>query len=422
MEYYSQLVQKTKLPKMIAVKQIFSRPRVSDYEHEMITQLEDLKISHKLKTGQTIAITGGSRGITNISKILKIIVDYCKSEGCKPFIFPAMGSHGGATAEGQLDILEGYSINEKTMGCPIKSSMNVIQIGKTEKGIEVFIDEHAAKAEGIIVVGRIKPHTAFTGKYESGLMKMMAIGMGKQYGASICHGGGYDIMSDMVHDIGKCILEKSEVLFGVGIIENAYDETAFIQIVPPEKIESEEPKLLEKAKSLMGSILFPEIDLLIVDKIGKNFSGDGADPNITGAFLTQYKKGGIKATRRIVLDLSDETQGNATGVGTFDVTTNRLFKKMIFSKTYPNVLTSLEPIAAKIPMVMECDKDAIAAGLITASCKKPEKARVIRIVNTRDIEHIWISEALLDEAMENPNIEIIGSAEPIPFDTSGNLW
>lgn len=422
METYTKIIEDVSLPKMLRVKQSFPHPRVTNIADEITKGLSIIQAKQLLKPGHKIAITAGSRGITDIDIVTKFVVDYCKEAGSSPFVFPAMGSHGGATAEGQKRILEDYKISEASMGCPIKASMDVVAIGQSISGLEVYIDKYASEADGIIVIGRIKPHTAFTGNYESGLMKMLAIGLGKQYGAEMIHSRGSGQMAELIPEIGKHVLQNSPILFGIGIIENAYDETAEIHVLRAQEIISEEPKLLNRAKSLMGSLQFPEVDVLIVDKIGKNFSGDGADPNITGAFLTPYKTGGIKAKRRVVLDLSDETHGNAQGVGSFDTTTQRLFVKMSFSTTYPNAITCLEPSGAKIPMVLKSDRDAIATAIKTACATNPENPRIIRIENTKDIQEIWISEALVEEAQANPNITFMSEAESFPFNFDGNLW
>lgn len=422
MEVFTQLVQDVKLPKMVLCKQHFERPIIEDIPAKIRKEFERRGIGDTIKHGMTIAIPCGSRGVNNISLILRTIVEICKEKGAKPFIFPAMGSHGGATAEGQLEMVMGYGVTEEAMGCPIKATMEVVPIGYTPEGHQVFIDKYAAAADGIIVVGRIKAHTDFRGPYESGLMKMMTIGIGKQHGAEVCHLSGFKNMARLVPMFGNVILQNAPILFGMGLIENAYDDTCIIKCLTPAEIPEEEPMLLEKAKSLMGHLLIPEVDLLIVDRIGKDISGPGADPNVTGSFLTPYASGGITAKRRVALDLTDETHNNANGIGLFDATTRRLYEKMDFAKTYPNAITCTELRGVAIPIVMESDKDCISVGLKTCNESDPENPKVIRIKDTMHIGEIYISEALIPQAKAHPQMEIMGEPQPFLFDENGNMW
>lgn len=422
MSVCSDLVNHIKIPKMVRVKQKFAQPILKDVCTEIRKELSREIIKQQIKSNMSIAITCGSRGVANIAVILREIANICTERGARPFIIPAMGSHGGATALGQLEIVNGYGVTEEFCGCPIKATMKTTLIGNTSEGHNVLIDKYAAGADGIIVVNRIKAHTAFSGKYESGLMKMMTIGLGKQQGAEVCHTAGFGQMQKLVPLFGNVILNKAPILFGVATIENAYDDTAEIHAVTKHEIQQREPKLLEKAKTLMGRIWIPETDVLIVDKIGKNISGDGTDPNVTGNFGTPYVKGGLKAKRWVVLDLTDETHGNANGIGLFDATTMRLFNKMDFEKTYPNVITNTELGFAKIPIMMECDKDAIAVGIKACNNIDYNSVKVIRIKNSLDIEEILLSESLLKEAMKNEHLEILGEPEDMVFNKCGNLW
>jgi hypothetical protein len=422
MSVYSDLVKDIRIPRMAKVRQIFERPVLEDVVAEVRRQLSKDKIASTIKPGMRIAITGGSRGVTNIAVILREIAAICKEKGAEPFIIPAMGSHGGATAEGQLEVLESYGITEEFCGCSIISSLETTQIGFTPEGHPVFIDKHAAESDGIIVVNRIKGHTAFNGVYESGLMKMITIGLGKQKGAEVCHMAGFKHMHHLVPLFAKSIIRYAPIIFGLGIIENAYDETCKLAALLPDEIVSEEPKLLIEAKKLMGHLWFEETDVLVVDKLGKNISGDGADPNVTGAFLTPYAKGGIKAQRRAVLDLTDETHGNAAGIGVFDAITRRLFNRTSLEITYPNAVTNTMLLMVKIPIIMESDRDAIAVAIKSCNEIDYNNARVIRIRDTSHIDEIWVSENMLDEVRENPHMEQISDPEPLPFDEHGNLW
>ncbi len=418
------LVKDTYVPKMFRVKQYFPRPRIDPEDIPgIISQLlNQEKFASRVKPGMRIAITAGSRGIANVALTTRCIADFCKSRGAKPFIVPAMGSHGGATAQGQRAILEGYGITEDYVGCPIVSSMEVKKIGVNAEGKEVFIDKNAAESDGIILGCRVKPHTAFRGRYESGMMKMMAIGLGKQHGAEQVHEEGFHNMAKNLPLFGHCILENAPILFGVPTIENAFEETCKITAVAAEDIETVEPELLKEAFTYMPRILVDECDVLVVDQIGKNFSGDGMDPNITGTFCSNSASGGIKAQRVVVLDLSPETHGNGIGLGYSSATTKRVFDQLDLPSMYPNAITCTVLGGVRIPIVMESDKEAIQVCI--KSCNEIDKTRprVVRIPNSLHIEHIMLSEAYWEEAQANPNLTIESEPEYLPFDGDGNLW
>jgi hypothetical protein len=418
------LVKDTYIPKMFQVRQVFPRSRIlrEEIPGRIHSLLQELRDSQKIRKGMRIAITAGSRGIDNEALIVKCLCDFVKEKGAYPFIVPAMGSHGGATAEGQREILTGYGITEAYCGCPILSSMEVKQIGYTEKGVPVFIDKNASEADGIIVNCRIKPHTAFRGPYESGIMKMMAIGLGKQYGAEVCHVAGFKHMAENVPAFGKAIIKNAPILFGFATIENAYHETSLLVAVNADEIEEKEPGLLKKASSLMPRILVDSCDVLIVDHIGKNFSGDGMDPNITGTFCTPYATGGISAQRVCVLDLSPETHGNAIGLGYASATTQRVFDKLDLASMYPNAITCTVLGGVRIPIVMESDKDAIQVCLQTCNEIDKNNPRVVRIPDSLHIEYIMLSEAYWDEIKNNPSIVIESKPAWMNFSKDGNLW
>ena len=418
------MVNTQPLPKMFRARQVFPRPKIEPEEIPNVIDalLSDEKFASQVKPGMQIAITAGSRGVANVALMTRSIADFCKKQGAHPYIVPTMGSHGGATAEGQLEILESFGITEETMDCPIKSSMDVVKVGVNEDGVDVFVDKHAMAADGIIVAGRIKPHTCFRGPYESGIMKMLAIGLGKQYGAEVCHEAGMRHMARLVPLFGKVILENSPVLFAIGAIENAFDETCKIVVLNADEIEEQEPALLEEAKANMPKILVDACDVLIVDKIGKNFSGDGMDPNITGTFCSPYASGGIDAQHVCVLDLSDETHGNGIGIGMASCTTKRAFEKLDLAAMYPNAFTSTILLGVKIPVIMESDKEAIQ--LCVKVCNEIDKAnpKIVRIPNSLHVEHIMLSEAFYEEAKKHPDIVIESEPEYLPFDEDGNLW
>lgn len=420
----SKLCENVELPKMIKVRQNFKRPTIAaeSIAQYIADRLSDEKFRGLIQPGMRIAITVGSRGIANIAVITRALADFVRLCGGEPFIVPAMGSHGGATAQGQREVIESYGVTERTMGCPIVSSMETVYIGDTEDGHPVRMDRHAYEADGIIVAGRVKPHTAFRGPFESGLMKMMTIGLGKQEGAELCHQEGFGVMAKLVPMFAKLMMEKSNIILGLAIVENAYDETAMLEPMLPHEIEQREPALLLRAKELMPRILFDETDVLIVDTIGKNFSGDGHDPNITGRFLTPYANGGIRSQRMVILDLSEESHGNACGVGLADITTRRLFNKTNLEATYPNVITSTVLHAANIPLIMDNDADAVKLAVRSLNGVDRSKVRIVRIPNSLHIEHIMISEALLPEALAEENLTVLGEAEPFAFDENGNLF
>lgn len=424
MSVISELAKDVKLPKMVKVQQIFSREKLEpdDIPFEVDRLLSEGKFSNNISKGKRICITCGSRGISNIALITKSIVDYCKNVGAIPFVIPAMGSHGGATAEGQLVILYSLGVTEDYIGCPIYSSMETVEIGKNDEGVSVFIDKYAAEADGIIVCGRVKPHTCFRGNYESGIMKMMAIGLGKQHGAEVCHEKGFKNMAKNVYLFGKAIINFAPIICGLAILENPYDETKGLVALGPDEIEEKEPDLLNEARENMPKIYFENTDVLIVDKIGKNFSGDGMDPNITGTFVTPYASGGIKAENVVVLDLSDESHGSALGVGGADVITKRLFDKIDFEMTYPNAITATTISGNKIPMILKSDKEAIQIALRTTVESDKSFPRIIRIKNSLHIDEIYISEAHLNEAKNNPYVKILGEPEEFDFDEDGNLF
>ena len=418
------LVKDTFIPKMFKVRQKFPHDHIDKEQIPEIIHnlLSEEKFASRIKPGMRIAITAGSRGIANVALTTKCIADFVKSRKARPFVVPAMGSHGGATAEGQREILESYGITEEYVGCPIISSMEVKKIGVNDEGGDVYIDKYAAEADGIILGCRIKPHTAFRGPYESGMMKMMAIGLGKQYGAEKCHESGFKNMAKNVPLYGRCVLKNAPILFGLPTIENAFDETCKIVAVAAEDIEDQEPDLLKEAFRYMPRILVDSCDVLIVDQIGKNFSGDGMDPNITGTFCTPYATGGIQAQRVAVLDLSPETHGNAIGLGYSSATTKRVFKQLDLASMYPNAITCTVLGGVRIPIVMESDKETIQVCIKTCNEIDKSNPRVVRIPNSLHLEHIMLSESYWQEATRNQSLEIESEPEFLPFNEDGNLW
>jgi len=424
-ETLSALSTRYSIPRMARVRQIFPDDCIKDIPYEMLKEFSRPEVAIQLKKiqpGDSVAITCGSRGIANMALVIKQVVALVFLKGGKPFVFPAMGSHGGANAEGQAQLIAEYGVTEEDLGCPIRSSMEVTYIGDTMDGRPTYIDRNAAEANHIIVINRIKAHTAFRGPYESGLMKMMVIGMGKQVGAETCHDLGFGEMAKNLPIFGNSIINHAPILLGIGLVENAYDETCKIAVLTPQEIPKREPELLEYAKSRMGRILFPCIDVLIVDRIGKNISGDGMDPNITGRFPTPYGAGMLDAQRVAVLDLTEETHGNCFGVGMADVTTQRLLERSNLEIMYINALTSTLLPATKIPMLAKNHVEAIGACIKTCNKIDRNNPKIVRIQDTLHLGEILISEALLQEAEESPYIEIIEDCKPMMFNEEGNLF
>lgn len=415
------MLSDAEIPRMALVRQNFPRPRVENIPEKIRELLERPPYLDTIRPGMEVAITCGSRGIANIPCIIREICSFVRRHGAKPFIVPAMGSHGGATAEGQREILAGLGVTEETCGAEIRSDMNTVSIGQTEDGRTVYMNRHAAGADGIIVVGRIKPHTDFRGPYESGIMKMMVIGLGKQRGAEIFHQDGPRYMAQNIPLFGKAVLAHANILFALAILENAYDETARLEAILPHEIESREPPLLEEAKRLMPQSYIQDVDLLVVDQVGKDISGDGMDPNITGRFCNPYVSGGMHATKMAILDLSEASHGQMVGLGYGDTTTLRCFRKCDLEASYPNALTSTSFIPFRIPLILPSDREAIGACMKYLG-ERADRPRVIRIHDTLHLSEIWISEGLLEEAAAHPNIEILSDPAYMPFDQAGNLW
>ncbi|HSB06012.1 MAG TPA: lactate racemase domain-containing protein [Thermodesulfobacteriota bacterium] len=409
---------------MFRIRQTFECPIVRDVAEAVRFELKKLSLEKCVKSGERVAITAGSRGIANIAEILKALIEFLKSLGAQPFIFPAMGSHGGATAEGQVGLLSHYGISEISMRAPIFSSMEVMEIGKTEDGVPVYIDRHASQADHIVVVNRIKPHTKFKAPIESGLMKMMAIGMGKQIGADYYHKAAlHYTFFKIIVDAGRIVIKKAPILCGLGIIENSYDETAKIMVLRPDEIETEEETLLSEAKRMMPRLPFNEIDLLIVDEIGKDISGVGIDPNVTGRNkdLLGVFSHPTNTKRIFVRDLTAGSNGNAIGIGLADITTKRLVDKIDYQATYINAITGISLEKAAVPMYFETDRKAIEVALGSIGLTPPEKSRIIRIKNTLHLDEVEVSEVYEKEILQRSDLEMLEGPTPMVFDENGNL-
>ena len=413
-----------KYPKMVRIKQQFNTRPIDDIPATVRTEIAGIQPQKMIARGDTVAITAGSRGIANLALIMAEIVRELKKIGAKPFIIPAMGSHGGATPEGQKKILEHYGITKKAMGVPVKSSLSVVQVGSTADGIPVYLDRNASKADHIVVVNRVKPHTDFKGKFESGLMKMMVIGLGKQKGADHYHNvivrrGHYPVFLSVAREILQCC----PIAFGVALVENQRDETQIIRAIPAAEIETTEYQLLKKAKRLFPRIPLDPIDLLIVDRMGKEISGTGMDQNVIGRSVIPYHRPAIKndIQRIFVRDLTDGSEGNATAIGNADFTTKRLVDKIDHQATYMNAVTSSGPEAVRIPPYYDSDREAIDTALKTIGPVEPHSARLVHIQDTLRLEEMYVSEVMLSEVENRKNLSVLDSPKPIKFDRKGNL-
>ena len=415
------------LPKMAKVRQIFDQPKIRDIPAKIKEELEKKRLKDRVKPGQRIAVTAGSRGIANIPLILKTVVAELRAFGAEPFLVSAMGSHGGATPEGQIQVLHSLGVTEESVGAPIEASMEVEAVGSLPDGVEIYLSRVALKADGIFVVGRVKPHTDFKGDIESGLLKMMSIGLGNQKGAEMIHWHRYDGYHRILPEAGKLIAEKTNIVMGLALLENAHHETAEIHALYPEEFYEKEKQLLEAAKTLLPRLPFNDVDVLVVEEIGKNISGVGMDTNVTGRFWMpgEHDPRAPNIKKIAVLDLTEETHGNAIGIGLADLTTRRAFEKIDYHQTYVNCLTQGSGETGKIPPFLANDRDAIATAIGISGPIKPEAARVIRIKNTQELETLYISEALVDELRASPELQkrlvLVEEPREMQFDVMGYL-
>jgi hypothetical protein len=411
------------LPDFFKIKQAFEAPAVEDAGFATRAALAQLPAAKFIRRGMKVAVGAGSRGITDYDLILRTVCQDLKGLGAEVFIVPAMGSHGGATAEGQLKLLASSGIIESTMGVPLRSSMEVVELGRTGQ-FTVYQDRNASGADAIVLVNRIKPHTDFHGPIESGLMKMAAIGFGKQKGAHQFHQASVRLgHADALLAVSREVLRLGKIVFGVGIIENQLHETSRVVAVPAAEIEQEEMKLLNEARKLMPRLPFDDVDLLIVDEMGKNLSGTGLDTNvirreIDGSFL----KPAPNAVRRIyVRSLHPHSYGNAAGIGMVDFIHERLLRAMDTQATWMNVISSLTPVNARVPMHFPNDRDALATAMQTTARPNVQSAKVLWIKNTLSCQSVLASEAYLDEASTRSDLALVSKPAPLAFDEQGDL-
>lgn len=421
MSILHELVKDIPIPKMAKVKQTFDATEIEDVTAALNDQFQQKNIGSLINPGMQIAVAVGSRGLDRLVEMTKATIDEIKRHGGEPFIVPCMGSHGGATAEGQKAVLEHLGVKEEVVGAEIRSSMEVIKIDELSNGLPIYIDKLASEADGIVVINRVKPHTAFRGPFESGIMKMISIGLGKQKGAEACHQLGFKHMAEHVPAMAKVIMEKMPILFAVASVENAYDRIKMLEVLLPQEIEQREPTLQEISKASLPKLFFEQIDVLIIDEIGKNISGDGMDPNITGRYPTPYAYGGPDVSKMVVLDLTEETEGNANGVGTADFTTQRLVGKMDREATYANGLTSTVVGPTHISTAMPSDKTAVQAAIKTCNILDFTKARVVRIKNTLEIGEIEVSVNMAKDVETHENLQLVSDWYDWEFDKHGNF-
>jgi hypothetical protein len=406
-----------KFPPLARVRQSFEQPRVEDVPGTIRRLIRESRLRERIKPGGTIAVGVGSRGVNQIDVIARSIVDALRELDYRPFIVAAMGSHGGATPEGQRELLASYGVTTEAMGVPVKTDMDTVVLGTNPVGLPIYFDKNAYQADGLVLANRIKPHTDFHSTHESGVLKMLVIGLGKREGAAQVHKLGVRGLREVLPEVGRILVKKTPFALGLGIIENAEDVPAEIVALEPENIFEIEPAMLERARGLMGRLPFDQIDILVVGELGKNYSGAGLDPNVIGRLMieTQPDFETPVITRLVVLDVSDESHGNIVGVGFADLTTERLVAKMDVESFQINVLTSCCLERARIPITLPSDRAVIEAALDTCWRIDPSQARMVVIPNTLELKELWVSPAFDEEVRDCPQLVRETEYQPIPF-------
>ncbi|MBC7236442.1 MAG: DUF2088 domain-containing protein [Chloroflexi bacterium] len=409
--------------RMYLLRQRWDQPNIEDIDEAVQRELAKTPAWQRIRTGDEIAITAGSRGIASLPHILRAVAAAVRRRGGRPFIFPAMGSHGGGTAEGQRELLAGLGVDEETMGVPIRSSMEVVRLGETEEGLPVYVDAYAAAADGIILVNRVKKHTNFDAPIESGLAKMAVIGLGKHAQAEAVHQYGNYGLREYIPKVARVVFERARVLAGLAIIENAFGGVAELVGLAPQEILDREPALLARAKELSPKIPFHDIDIALVERMGKEISGTGMDCYIIGRRRIIGEPEWPEAPQirtLVVIDLTEASHGNGLGVGLADMTTRRLADKIDWAITRANIMTSGNLERGKLPLVFDTDRDALEAAAFRERATPLEALRVVCIRDTLHLRHLLVSEALAREAAQRDDLEIISEALPLPFDEAGN--
>ena len=410
---------------MIRVRQTFDNTKLDNISEEMNTQLADLKLKSVIKPGQSVAVACSSRGIDNYGVIVKAVITYLKQCKLEPFIIPAMGSHGAATAAGQKRVLAHLGIVEEDVGAPIRSSLEVMPIGKTEDHLTVYLDKLASAADHIVLINRIKKHTEFEHEFESGLLKMMAIGLGKQEGAAAYHEAMLSLgYPRVILTVARKIMQSTNVLFGVGVVENGYGQTAQIGISRSDDILEMEKSLFKKARQFAPALPFDEADILIIDEMGKDISGTGFDTKVVGRIglpLVAAEPTSPRIKRIAVCDLTEGSEGNAVGVGIVDIITQRLLDKIDMDALNINTITGVCPEMGKIPLTMKNDRDAVEIAIKSVGLLPRDKLKVMRIKNTALLSEIEVSEAYEEELAKRSDLEVVIEKRKMEFDTDGNL-
>jgi hypothetical protein len=411
------------LPHVAPLRQTAPQPALADVAAETRRQWRESRVAGRIRRGSRVAVGVGSRGIANLATIVRATLDSLRDLGAQPFVVAAMGSHGGATAAGQRDLLAEYGISEQALGVPVKTDMTAVRIGANSWGEPVWWDKNALEADAVVTVSRVKPHTDFRGRFESGIAKMLVIGLGKRDGASQHHRWGVRGLRDMLPETARVIVEKTPFLGGLAVLENAREQTARLQVVDRDELFDVEPRLLEEARTLMGRLPFEQLDLLVIGEIGKNYSGAGIDPNVVGRLLmeTQPEFESPKITRICALDLSPESHGNGTGCGIADLATERLLVAIDPIPFRMNNLTSCFLRRSQSPFAFPTDLACIEAGLETCWQPNRQNVRMALIPNTLEVEHLWVSAPLVEEARKNSDLKISGDLQPLPFDARDNL-
>ncbi|MBI5799268.1 MAG: DUF2088 domain-containing protein [Verrucomicrobia bacterium] len=412
-------------PRIFRVRQTFERPLVADAAGTVQAELTRIGVARRVHPGQTVAITAGSRGITNIAVILKATVDFFRAAGAQPFIVAAMGRHGGGTPEGQRAILTNYGVTQEFCGCPVRTSMETVVLDRTAEGIPVHFGRDALGADHVVVVGRVKPHTELFGDHQSGLMKMLLIGLGKHEGAKIYHRAFVDYSFDqIVRSVGRRVIEKGRILAGLGIVENAYDETGLIRAVLPQELEAQDKELLALAGKWLPRLPFNHADLLLVDEIGKEISGCGMDTNVIGRKRYEHwtEEHEFPKVKKIAIrSLTEQTHGNATGLGKSEFCLTRVVEAMDKRVTYINVATACYPQVAMIPPHYDTDRELLDVALATVGLVEPPQVKLLWIRNTLRVEEVECGEAFLSLARERSDLEILTEPRELEFDAQGML-
>jgi hypothetical protein len=411
------------VPPLARVRQSIPQPRVADIAGTVRRLILESRLRERVPAGGRIAVGVGSRGITCIPTVARAAVDTLKAMGYRPFIVAAMGSHGGATAEGQRELLAGYEITPETMGVEVRSDMDTVVLGTNPVGLPIYFDKNAHEADGIVLLNRVKPHTDFTGTYESGVLKMLVIGLGKRDGATQVHKLGLRGLREVLPAVGRFLVKNTKFSLGLAILENAEDMPAEIVALEPETILDEEPKLLERARGLMGRLPFDQMDILVVGELGKNYSGAGMDPNVIGRLMVETMPDFARpvVTRLVVLDASEESHGNIVGVGFADLTTERLVAKVDPEAFRINVLTSCCLERARIPIALPTDLEVLEAALATCWRIDPAEARMVVIPNTLELNTMYVSQPLEAEVAAHPHLSRETEYLPVPFSIDGTL-